>query len=144
MSKEKFATARQLIEEKNYEAARSVLRTIDHPTAKEWLTKLDNLAPAFPAQGAALPPRSFTTNAVIVLVLYFILWLPGLIANVIFLREAHEAEKTANQSLPGVGSLSILLGCLGLFPLLIAASICALALLGNNIGSTFSNIVRSL
>ena len=45
MSKEKMLAARQLIKEKHYDEARTILRTIDHPTAREWLVKLDKIAP---------------------------------------------------------------------------------------------------
>lgn len=50
MSKAKFDAAKELIEQKNYAAARAVLNSIDHPTAREWLIKLDRLDP---------PPPSF-------------------------------------------------------------------------------------
>ena len=46
MSKAKFVVARELIKEENYEAARALLVTIDHPLAADWLAKLDRLAPA--------------------------------------------------------------------------------------------------
>lgn len=45
MLKEKFSTAKQLINEKKYSEARSVLKSIDHPTAREWEAKLDRIAP---------------------------------------------------------------------------------------------------
>lgn len=45
MSKAKFAAAKELIDEKKYGEARAILRTIDHPTAREWETKLDRLSP---------------------------------------------------------------------------------------------------
>ncbi len=48
MSKAKFIAARELINEKQYDEARSILKTIDHPTATEWLRKLDEIAPHKP------------------------------------------------------------------------------------------------
>lgn len=45
MSKAKFAAAKELIDEKQYGEARAILKTIDHPTAREWEAKLDKLAP---------------------------------------------------------------------------------------------------
>lgn len=45
MSKVKFQAAKELIQEERYDEARAILRTIDHPTAAEWLQKLDNIAP---------------------------------------------------------------------------------------------------
>lgn len=45
MSKAKMEAARELIREKRYAEARVILNTIDHPTATEWLEKLDQIAP---------------------------------------------------------------------------------------------------
>lgn len=47
MSKAKFAAAKELIDEKKYDEARGILKTIDHPTAREWEAKLDKISPAF-------------------------------------------------------------------------------------------------
>jgi hypothetical protein len=52
MSKAQFVLARELIKEKNYDGARALLVTVDHPLAAEWLAKLDRLAPT-QADGAA-------------------------------------------------------------------------------------------
>lgn len=49
MSKAKFEAARELINEKKYNEARAILRTTDHPQAKEWLAKIDKLDPPMPA-----------------------------------------------------------------------------------------------
>lgn len=54
MSKVKFAAARELIQEKHYDAARAVLQTVDDPTAHQWLQKLDRIAPPFPQATAPL------------------------------------------------------------------------------------------
>lgn len=43
MSKARFAAAKELINEKRFAEARMLLNTIDHPLAKEWLTKLNRL-----------------------------------------------------------------------------------------------------
>ena len=45
MSKAKFAAAKELIDEKKYDEARGILKTIDHPTAREWEAKLNRIAP---------------------------------------------------------------------------------------------------
>lgn len=45
MSKTKMAAARELINEKHYDEARALLKTVEHPTAKEWLSKLNKIAP---------------------------------------------------------------------------------------------------
>jgi hypothetical protein len=44
-----FIQAHELIKDKRYDEARALLRQIDHPTAREWLAKLDKLAPEPPA-----------------------------------------------------------------------------------------------
>lgn len=51
--KEQFAKAKVLIEQKQYDKARALLITIDHPTANTWLAKLDVIAPAQAASPAA-------------------------------------------------------------------------------------------
>lgn len=48
MSKAKFAAAKELIDEKQFDEARAILKTIDHPTAREWEAKLNRIAPAAP------------------------------------------------------------------------------------------------
>jgi hypothetical protein len=45
MLKEKFAVAKAFIDDKQYGEARTILKTIDHPTADKWLAKLDEIAP---------------------------------------------------------------------------------------------------
>jgi len=49
MSKAKLEYARELIKDERYEEARTVLREINHPTAEQWLKKLDALAPPKPS-----------------------------------------------------------------------------------------------
>jgi CDP-diglyceride synthetase len=53
--------------------------------------------------------KSYTGNAVLTFILYWFFWLPGLIVNYMFYSEAKRMERTAGQSLPGVGCLSIML-----------------------------------
>ena len=48
--KEQFAQAKALIQQKRYHEARTLLRTIDHPAALEWLAKLAKIAPETPAR----------------------------------------------------------------------------------------------
>jgi len=43
--KQKMLEARELIQQKRYDEARAILKTVDHPTAQEWLVKLDTVAP---------------------------------------------------------------------------------------------------
>ncbi len=46
---EELQRARALIQAKRYAEARQVLKNIDHPTAKKWLARLDEVAPEKPA-----------------------------------------------------------------------------------------------
>lgn len=46
--KEKFAKAKAFITVEQYDKARAILKTIDHPTAQKWLEKLDVIAPEKP------------------------------------------------------------------------------------------------
>ena len=58
---------------------------------------------------AAARLQSFTTKAVAVLVLYFVMWLPGFIANAVFYNEAKNTKREAGQGLPGTGCLAVML-----------------------------------
>ena len=60
------------------------------------------------AEQTAARMKSYTGSAVLVFFLYWLFWLPGLIVNYIFYREAKQMERTAGQSLPGVGCLSVM------------------------------------
>jgi len=53
--------------------------------------------------------ESFTTKAVAVLVLYWVLWLPGFIANLVFWRQARRQEAIAGRKLGGTGCLTLML-----------------------------------
>lgn len=62
MSKAKLQAARELLQEKRYQEARSLLQTIpSDPTAQKWLAKLDQIAPTAPQRSSKLntqPVRS--------------------------------------------------------------------------------------
>ena len=45
MSKAKFEAVKELIQTKQYTEARTLLKTIDHATARQWEAKLDRLSP---------------------------------------------------------------------------------------------------
>lgn len=62
MSEAKLAAARELIQEKHYEAARAVLKTTHEPKAKEWLSKLDQIAPENPFHNTT-PARATSDEA---------------------------------------------------------------------------------
>lgn len=77
MSKAKFAAAKELIEQKKYDEARAILKTIDHPTATKWLDKLDRIALPTKLQPAAPKTRMFRVWRTIwgVLTLLSLAWL---------------------------------------------------------------------
>jgi hypothetical protein len=58
---------------------------------------------------AAARMKSYTGSAILVFFLYWVFWLPGLIANYLFYTEAKKMQKVAGQSLPGMGCLSLML-----------------------------------
>lgn len=64
-----------------------------------------------------LSMRSFTTPAVVTLVLYFVLWFPGLIANIVWLREANEVARETGRAPQGKGLLVALFWVFGLLPI---------------------------
>ena len=79
----------------------------------------------------AAASRDYTTPAVLTLVLYFVMWLPGLIANIIYFMQASEDEKLAGHPPRGKGCLLALLIVWIAGPLLMAVAGCVLfALLG--------------
>lgn len=59
MSKVKFAAAKELIDKKDYAGARSILKSIEHPTARAWEAKLDELAPQKTTLRSAIPFLDF-------------------------------------------------------------------------------------
>jgi hypothetical protein len=48
MSRQALTAARELITQKRYDEARKILETVDHPTARMWLRKLDTLVQTKP------------------------------------------------------------------------------------------------
>lgn len=66
MSKAKFDAAKQLIQEKQYDEARALLKTIDHPTARQWEAKLNTIAPA-PVAQPVKPKRKWTPKKLLLL-----------------------------------------------------------------------------
>lgn len=64
MSKAKMEAARELIQEKRYAEARAILLTVDHDKAREWLAKLDEIAPEVKS-GSGKRPLLLITGAII-------------------------------------------------------------------------------
>lgn len=92
MSREKMLAAQQLIKEKHYPEARAILRTVDNPTAREWLAKLDNLE---------RPSANRRRVGVLVVLLVIVLLAMGVIAFVTIKTNssaaAAEVERRFNQ-----------------------------------------------
>ncbi len=62
MSQEQFIQARELIKQKRFDDARAMLHTIDHPAAREWLAKLDRIAPVQAPPRHRAPRRPFSSR----------------------------------------------------------------------------------
>ena len=60
--------------------------------------------------------KSFTTPAVICMVLYCVLWLPGLIANIVYLVEANKVKALTGTAPQGYGCLWALLAVVAIVP----------------------------
>jgi zinc-ribbon domain len=72
--------------------------------------------------------RSYTTPAVLTLVLYFVFWLPGLIANIVYWRAAVRDEKIVGQAPEGKGCLVALLWVFIILPILLGALIAVIVI----------------
>jgi hypothetical protein len=60
--------------------------------------------------------KSFTTPAIITLILYLVLWIPGLIANLIYLNEANNIQSVTGKAPEGKGCLTAMLIVVGVVP----------------------------
>ena len=70
--------------------------------------------------------KSFTTPAIITLVLYFVLWLPGLIANIVYLNEANNVQRLSGRAPEGKGCLIAMLVVFVALPILLFCLVIAL------------------
>lgn len=85
--KEQFAQAKALIQRKQYAEARALLHTIDHPTAQDWLTKLDKLAPVKPPRRGRKPAK-------------VLLWLGAIIALMFAVQLGQRSTSTRGTATP--------------------------------------------
>jgi hypothetical protein len=90
MSKAKMQAAKELIQQKRYAEARTILKTVNHPTAENWLKKLDQLDP--PAQRSRLP--------MILVGLVGLVALIAIVALVIIPRLPNSARTSEDRELP--------------------------------------------
>ena len=88
MAEKQLAHAKQLIQAKQYEEARALLITIDHPTADKWLDRLNKIPKA--ARASTTEEKDYNTRAVALVVLYVMLFIPDFIAGNIWSREAKQ------------------------------------------------------
>jgi hypothetical protein len=69
----------------------------------------------------AAQTRSFMPQAILTFILYWIVWVPGFIANLSSNGEAKAAERTAGNTLPGVGCLQVQFMLFGVLPIALLA-----------------------
>lgn len=93
-------------------------------------------APDYARQAAAT--RSYMTPAVITLVLYFVLWLPGLIANIAYLSAANADRSVSGIEPQGRGCLVALLVVFIGLPIFACVGFFGLSVLGAAIGGATS------
>jgi hypothetical protein len=70
--------------------------------------------------------RNYTTPAVIVLILYFVLYVPGLVANIVYLIQASNDHKLTGRPPEGRGCLIALIIVFGAMPII---GVCIAALI---------------
>lgn len=66
--------------------------------------------------------RSYLTPAVLTMVLYLVLWLPGLVANIIYWQAASRDERLTGRSPEGKGCLVALFIVFTIVPLLLVCT----------------------
>lgn len=101
MSKAKLVAARDLIKNKKYNEARSILGDVDDPTARKWLAELDRIAPARPVSrenSSAEGTIAGVSSTVILATISIMLFVTFFIAIYgAFLRPSTSVEAQANQ-----------------------------------------------
>lgn len=106
--KEQMLKAKALINEKRYDEARKILEKVDHPTAREWLTKLDAIAPKGTAPARAKPgmqkqsttPTRGGRRSILPLLIAGIIVLLGVLVGVLFvLPRLNSPSNTTSQAL---------------------------------------------
>lgn len=70
--------------------------------------------------------KSFTTPAIITLVLYFVFWIPGLIANIVYLNEANNVQRVSGRAPEGKGCLIAMLVVFVVLPVLLLCLLIAI------------------
>lgn len=102
-----------------------------------------------PPQGGQPPPlnqyqqwqvqgqftKSYTTPAIITLVLYIFFWIPGLIANVVYLLEANKTKSITGVNPDGYGCLLALFICVCIIPAVTGGAIFAFILISSSLAA---------
>jgi len=71
----------------------------------------------------AAATRNYVTPAVITLVLYFILWVPGLVANIVYYLQASNDQTLVGRAPEGKGCLIVLFAVFVVLPIVIFVGI---------------------
>jgi hypothetical protein len=79
---------------------------------------------------AAARAKSYTGPAILVLVLYLLLWLPGFIANILYYSDAKQTQRVAGHPLPGTGCLAVMLWLNVISLVLSLVASCSVVVLG--------------
>ena len=84
----------------------------------------------------AAATRTYVTPAVITLVLYFVFWLPGLVANIVYYMQASNDQALVGRAPEGKGCLVALLVLFVGIPVLVIAFFVVFAILGSVLTAT--------
>lgn len=71
--------------------------------------KIHEAQPSGELDAAIARSKSYIGSSILVLVLYLVFWLPGLIANILYYREAQRMEQIGGIRPQGTGCLAIML-----------------------------------
>ena len=76
----------------------------------------------------AIIGKNYTVHAIVALVLYTFLWIPGLILNVVFLNQANRDQREAGKAPEGKGCLLWLLWVFGIIPVVVIVLLIAIGI----------------
>lgn len=97
--KEQMLKAKALIQAKRYEEARKLLRQIDHPTAREWLAKLDARVPA--SRGKARPASARSSR--LPLLVGGVLLIAVIVVGALLLPRLNQSATPGSVTIPAAG-----------------------------------------
>jgi len=94
MSKAKFAAVKELIDEKKFDEARTLLKTIDNPVAQEWIDKINKLSP--PPIASKSSPKA--TTYIYNLVRGFLVIVLAMVVLLIVIAQFNRTSSEINES----------------------------------------------